>query len=125
MNGLWAARNIIAPVRPGPFEEGQAAQLRRDLDVIREEQGMDIRLVMLLLNELDERTKAGKAFRDEFSAEYPQAIAPAQINSSQDVVNAQIDGQTLFALEEPSKTARRALDAYRTNADDLIQRLKQ
>lgn len=123
MNGLWAARNLVVPVRPGPFEEGQAAQLRRDLDVIREEQGVDIRLAMLLLNELDERTKAGQAFRDEFATEYPEAIAPAQINSSQDVVNAQIGGQTLFALEEPSRTAERALESYRRNADELINRL--
>ena len=27
-NGLWAAKNVLAPVKAGPFEEGQAAQLR-------------------------------------------------------------------------------------------------
>lgn len=125
MNGLWAARNLVVPVRPGPFEEGQAAQLRRDLELIRDEQDVNIRLQMMLLNELDERTNAGQAFRDEFATEYPAAIAPAQINSSQDIVNAQIGGETLFALEDPSSTAERALDAYRTNADELITRLSQ
>lgn len=123
-NGLWAARNILAPVRPGPFEEGQAAQLRRDLDAIHAEQDVDIRLTMLMLNELDERTKAGRSFRDEFAAEYPEAIAPHQVNSSQDVVNAQIDGSTLFALEEPSKTATRAREAYMKNAEALLGRLE-
>lgn len=123
-NGLWASQNILAPVRPGPFEEGQAAQLRRDLDAIHAEQNVDIRLTMLMLNELDERTKAGRSFRDEFGAEYPEAIAPSQINSSQDVVNAQIDGQTLFALDEPSTTAQRAREAYLTNAEELLGRLE-
>jgi chromosome partitioning protein len=123
-NGLWAARHILAPVRPGPFEEGQAAQLRSDLETIHSEQDVDIEISMLMLNELDERTNAGQSFRNEFAAEYPDAIAPRQINSSQDVVNAQINGSTLFALDEPSTTAQRAREAYLENAEELLRRLE-
>lgn len=122
-NGLWAARHVVAPVRPGPFEAGQAAQLRRDLKTIRDEQGVDIELVMVLLNEVDERTKAGQAYLEEFQDEYPEALAPVQIPSSQDVQNAQMEGGTLFELERPSKTAQRAIDAYETNAGTLVDRL--
>ncbi|WP_267164448.1 ParA family protein [Halovenus salina] len=122
-NGLWAAGSVVAPVRPGPFEAEQAAQLRRDLETIRTEQGVDIELEMVLLNEVDERTKAGKAYLDEFETEYPDALAPTQIPSSQDVQNAQMNGETLFQLERPSKTAQRAVDAYETDAKELIERL--
>ena len=122
-NGLWAAKHVVAPVRPGPFEAGQAAQLRRDLKTIREEQEVAIELVMVLLNEVDERTKAGKAYLEEFESEYPEALAPAQIPSSQDVQNAQMNGGTLFILDRPSQTAKRAIDAYETDAEGLVERL--
>ncbi len=122
-NGLWAAGSVVAPVRPGPFEAEQAAQLRRDLETIRDEQGVGIELVMVLLNEVDERTKAGKAYLDEFQSEYPDSLAPIQIPSSQDVQNAQMNGGTLFGLERPSKTAQRAIEAYETDAKELIDRL--
>lgn len=122
-NGLWAAKHVVAPVRPGPFEAGQAAQLRRDLKTIREEQDVSIELVMVLLNEVDERTKAGQAYLEEFEEEYPEALAPAQIPSSQDVQNAQMNGGTLFALERPSQTAERAIEAYETDAQTLVERL--
>jgi chromosome partitioning protein len=109
--------------RPGPFEAGQAAQLRRDLKTIREEQDVHIELVMVLLNEVDERTKAGRAYLKEFDEEYPEALASAQIPSSQDVQNAQMNGATLFSLQRPSKTAERAIEAYETDAQALVERL--
>lgn len=123
-NGLWAAKSIIAPVRPGPFEEGQTVQLRRDLKDIQQEREIEIELVMLLLNELDERKRADKKFHNKFSKEYSSSIAPRQIPSSQDIVNAQIKGKTIFSLEDPSATAKRARDAYRENATELVNRLE-
>ncbi|RKS74159.1 chromosome partitioning protein [Haloarcula quadrata] len=122
-NGLWAAGHVVAPVRPGPFEAGQAEQLRQDLETIRNEQGVSIELVMVLLNEVDERTKAGKTYLEEFQTEYPDSLAPTQIPSSQDVQNAQMNGGTLFALERRSKTADRAIEAYETDAEVLVDRL--
>lgn len=122
-NGLWAAKNVVAPVRPGPFEAGQAAQLRRDLKTIREEQDVALELIMVLLNEVDERTKAGKAYLKKFQNEYPESLAPEQIPSSQDIQNAQMNGGTLFTLENPSRTATRAIEAYETDARVLVERM--
>jgi len=122
-NGLWAAEKVIAPVRPGPFEAEQADQLRRDLKTIREEQDVHIKLEMVLLNEVDERTKAGQAYLDEFESEYPGAMAPSQIPSSQDIQNAQMTGSTLFGLDNPSVTAERAIGSYEKNAKELVERL--
>ena len=123
-NGLWAARNVLASVRPGPFEAEQAAQLRRDLVAIRENQGIDIELTMVILNEVDERTKVGRQFLARFKEEYPEAIAPSQTVSSQDVQNAQLSGCTLFELETPSDTAQRAMAAYEQNATALVDRME-
>lgn len=49
-------------------------------------------------------------------ATYPEALAPIPIPQSQDIKNAQREGRTIFALEDPSPTARRAREAYRENA---------
>lgn len=122
-NGIWAAQNVVAPVLPGSFEEDQAAELRSDLERIEKNQGISIELAMLMINGIDAQTKAGRHFQEEFSAEYPDAIAPEQVCSSQDIRNAQLDGKTLFALDEPSATAERAIEAYRTNAAELMERL--
>ena len=75
---------------------------------------------MVLLNEVDERTKAGQTYLEEFETEYPEALAPAQIPSSQDVQNAQMNGGTLFSLERPSQTAQRAIEAYDIDAQALV-----
>lgn len=123
-NGLWAANQVIAPVRPGPFEAEQAAQLHRDLETIREEQAAEVELVMVLLNEVDQRTRAGQRYLEEFADEYPETIAPMQIPSSQDIQNGQMNGQTLFALSSPSATADRAITAYETDAAELVDRLE-
>jgi len=123
-NGLWATRNVLASVRPGPFEAEQAAQLRRDLVSIRNNQGIDIELTMVILNEVDERTKVGRQYLAQFKEEYPEAIAPAQIISSQDIQNAQLSGCTLFQLESPSDTAQRAMAAYEQDAAGLVERME-
>jgi chromosome partitioning protein len=57
------------------------------------------------------------------SGDYGEVLAPEQIPGSQDITNAQQDGQTIFQLEQPSQTAQRALAAYRENARTLAGRM--
>lgn len=121
-NGLWAARHVITPVRAGPFEQEQMAQLEADLDEIRAGQEIDINLALLLINEYDERQTIDRELFEQLNTDYPEVLAPEQIPSSQDITNAQQEGQTIFQLEQPSKTAQRALAAYRKNARTLIGR---
>lgn len=121
-NGLWAARHVITPVRAGPFEQEQMTQLEADLDEIRAGQQIDIDLALLLINEYDERQTIDCDLFEHLSTEYAEVLAPQQIPSSQDITNAQQVGQTIFQLEQPSKTARRARAAYRENAHELIAR---
>lgn len=122
-NGVYAAGNVLAPVEMGPFESEQAAQLDADLGAFRD-QYTDVDLVMVLPNKVDTRTKLGAAYLDEFAERYPAAIAPEPIPSSQDIRNAAKAGRTVFALDDPSATAKRARDAYLTNTTELLTRLR-
>jgi len=122
-NGLWAARNVIAPVEMGPFESEQAKALDDDLATIAGRFEVDVRLVMVLPNKIDTRTKLAEQYLDEFEEAYPDAIAPEPIPMSQDIRNAAERGQTAFALEEPSSTARRAREAFLADAEALVARM--
>lgn len=122
-NGLWAARNVIAPVEMGPFESEQAKALDDDLATIAGRFEVDVRLVMVLPNKIDTRTKLAEQYLEEFAEAYPEAIAPEPIPMSQDIRNAAERGQTAFALEEPSSTARRAREAFLADAEALVARM--
>ena len=122
LNGLWAAENVMVPVRPGPFEAEQAAALQDDVAEINDQFDLAIELTLVIPNEVDLRTKLGKHYVEAFADEYPNAIGE-QIPSSQDIQNQQKRGETVFALEEPSKTAHRALEAYEANAELLETRV--
>lgn len=123
LNGLWATRAVLAPVELGPLERGQLDALQVDLDELAENFAVDVALAMVLPNRVDTRTKLSGDLLDDLGAAYPEAIAPEPIPQSQDIRNAQQDGQTVFALEEPSSTARRAQEAYLADAAELYDRL--
>ena len=124
MNALRAAGHVIALSKPAPFDEGQARKLRTDLESMVEQQTLDTDLTMVMLNELDGNTIAGQEFLRRFEAEFGPAMAPQQIPSTQDIINAQMHGTTLFELEDPLATAERAIDAYRANATELARRFE-
>ena len=123
-SGLWAARNVIAPVEMGPFEAEQADALRADLAKLADAFDVDVTLALVLPNKVDTRTKLAEEYLEAFREEYPDAIAPEYVPYSQDIRNATEQGRTAFALEDPSSTARQAGDAYHEAAEVLIERLK-
>jgi len=122
-NGLWAAQNVLAPVEMGPFEAEQVGALRDDLAKVEANFNINVDLAMVLPNKVDSRTKLAGEYLDAYREEYPRAIAPKYVPSSQDIRNATEQGQSIFALDNPSGTARKARDAYRTNAEVLIERI--
>jgi chromosome partitioning protein len=124
MNALRAAGHVVALSKPAPFDEGQARKLRSDLATMVEKQTLDTDLTMVMLNELDGNTIAGREFLRRFEAEFGAAMAPQQIPSTQDIINAQMRGTTLFQLDDPLATAGRAMDAYRANAAELARRFE-
>lgn len=125
LNGLWAARNVIAPVELGAFEERQMDALIEDLEELKDVFEVDVGTVMVLPNRVDTRTSLANTLLEELTDDFAETIAPAYIPQSQDIRNAQREGRTVFALEEPSQTAQRASDAYRENATALMNRLQQ
>lgn len=124
-NGLWAVGNVIAPVEMGVFEASQVEALKNDLDKIGENFGVDIRISMILPNKVDRRTKLAREYLGEFEDAYPGRMAPGYIPVSQDIRNAANSGRTVFMLEEPSRTARRARERFVENADELVNRLSE
>lgn len=122
-NGLWATRNVIAPVEMGPFEAEQAEALREDLDRLVEAFDVDVRLALVLPNKVDTRTKLAGEYLDAFAEAYPEVIAPRHVPYSQDIRNAAESGHTAFALDSPSKTASQAREAYLAAGEALVDRL--
>lgn len=123
-NGLWATRQVIAPVEMGPFEAEQADALRRDLEKITANFDTTVELALVLPNKVDTRTTLAEEYLDAFDAEYPQAIAPTFVPYSQDIRNAAEKGRTAFALSNPSATAQAAREAYLASAEILVNRLR-
>lgn len=124
LNGLWAARNVVAPVELGAFEEAQMGALLEDLDELEDVFDVTVALMMVLPNRVDTRTSLARTLLEELAETYPETIAPAHVPQSQDIRNAQRNGRTVFAVEDPSETARRARAAYREDAAALIDRLQ-
>lgn len=124
-NGLFATKQVVAPVEMGPFEAGQARELQKDLATITENFDITISLAMVLLNKVDQRTNLASEYLERYEAEYPDILAPMPVPVSQDIRNALDNGETIFALTDPSRTAKQAIEAYRAAATELSTRLQQ
>jgi len=123
-NGVYAAQHVLTPVETGHFEAEQARALVGDLKRFKEAVKRDVSLVMLLPNKVDTRTKLARRYLDQYAERFGDLVAPQPIPDSQDIRNATAQGKTVFALGEPSATAERACEAYRTNAAELTDRIQ-
>lgn len=124
-NGLWAAQHVVAPVEAGEFEAEQAAALQADLAAFSDRFDVDVQLTMLLPNKIDQRTTLAEEYLEQFQANYPDAVAPAHIPTSQDIRNAAREGETVFARKQLSATAERAQKAFIQDAEELVKRLTE
>jgi chromosome partitioning protein len=122
-NGLWAADGVITPVEMGPFESEQASALRRDFGLMTDSYEQEFGLTMILPNKVDQRTTLAEDYLNRFEEAYPEAIAPTYIPVSQDIRNAAENGQTAFALEEPSSTAEQSKEGFLLAASELEERI--
>ena len=122
-NGVYAAEQVLTPVETGHFEAEQARALVGDLNRFQDAVGREVGLAMLLPNKLDQRTKLAQRYLEEYTTEFGELIAPEPIPDSQAIRNAAANGQTVFAYEEPSKTAQRAQEAFQADADVLVDRI--
>ena len=122
-NGVWAAENIIAPVEMGSYEFGQTKQLAEDIDKYRLNWDIDAELTMVIPNKFERGTTLADDYMDRYEEEFNGAMAPEPVAKSQDIRNANETGKTIFELEDPSATAKRAKEAYLANARELVERV--
>lgn len=126
LNGLFAAENIVAPLKPGEFERSQLAQLDQDLDRLGDRYPIAPRLALTMATMVDRRTKQAESFVEYLSDEYP-AAAGEPIPATANIGSEQANGRTLIATpdDELYRSGREACEAYRQNTNLLIDRIQQ
>lgn len=127
INGLFAAENVIAPLKPGEFERKQLENLQRELVAIRDDGDHDAQpmLQLVFATMVDSTTNLADEFTNILAEEYPD-ISGSPVSESANIGNEQANGRTLFALsdDELYDTGRRAREAYRQLTISLLERLE-
>lgn len=125
INGLVAAENVVAPLKPGEFELRQLDRLPTILEENAAESSIDPELVMIIPTMVDLRKTLHGEFLAELNDEYPHLVAPSAVNDAADIEDAPAQGRTVFAADDDElyDTGQRARDAYQTNASELYNRL--
>lgn len=127
INGLFAAENVIAPLKPGEFERKQLENLQRELAAIRDDGDHDAQpmLQLVFATMVDSTTNLADEFTNVLTEEYPEISGPP-VSESANIGNEQANGRTLFALsdDELYDTGRRAREAYRQLTTSLLERLE-
>ncbi|MFC6720954.1 ParA family protein [Natrialbaceae archaeon GCM10025810] len=126
LNGLFAAQQTFAPLRPGEFELNQLDSLETDLETIREKHdGVNPELVMVTPTMIDRREPEHLNFAETVEAEFPEIVGP-RITKTTDIGREQGNGRTIFAIEndELLETGVRARESYRDLTTELLERLE-
>jgi chromosome partitioning protein len=125
LNGLFAAENTVAPLKPGAFERAQLAALDEDLQEISESHDVEPQLTLVFASMVDRRTNLAEEFVDELKDAYPDVSGEA-IPATQNIGNQQAAGRTLFDLKDDElyATGREAREAYRANTELLLNRIE-
>ncbi|WP_436348849.1 ParA family protein [Natronorubrum sp. FCH18a] len=127
INGLFAADNVIAPLKPGEFERNQLENLQVELKEIQddEDHNAEPNLRLVFATMINGTTNLSSEFVDEIESSYPEISGPP-IADSANIGDGQKEGKTLFAYDDDElyKTGRRAREAYRELTADLLDRLE-
>lgn len=127
INGLHAAENVIAPLKPGAFELEQLQNLESELETIGSDNDHDAepQLQLVFATMVDRTTNLSSEFVDRLESDYPEISGPP-VAQSANISDGQSDGRTLFAFEDDElyNTGTRARDAYRDLTDQLLSRLE-
>ena len=112
INGLYAAPNVVVPLKPGAFEQGQFQGLHQDLKRLREDLDAAPLVYMTLATMIRQNVNQHQEFVDDLEAESPEHYGGA-IRNSADVGSVQKRGKTLFdvsdiQLYDTGKAARKA-----------------
>lgn len=124
LNGLFAAQNIIAPLKPGAFERDQLEKLDTTLTEIGTDLGVTLKISLIIPTMIDARETLSESFLTDIAAEYPDTMGEP-VAKSADIGQSQQAGQTLYAVPDDDlySTGKRARQAYRTNTEQLLSYL--
>lgn len=127
INGLYAAENVVAPLKPGAFELKQLRNLESELASIREDNDNEAepQLQLVFATMVDRTTNLASEFVDELEAKYPEIAGPP-VAESANISAGQSEGRTLFGFDDDElyNTGSRARESYRELTRDLLNRLK-
>jgi len=122
LNGLYAAEDTIAPLRPGEFERTQLKKLDQTLaELTTDFSGASPQLSLVFPTMVDQTTLLSERFTNELEGDYPDIVGNA-VAETANIGTGQAEGRTLFAYpdDELYDTGRRARNAYQENTTKLL-----
>jgi chromosome partitioning protein len=124
LNGLFAARNVVAPLKPGAFERDQLQKLDATLEEISADLNVDLGLALIIPTIISSQETLSESFVEYVTEEYPEIVGEP-VTKTADIGNNQNAGRTLFAVpdDELYATGKRAREAYSANTEQLLSRL--
>ena len=124
LNGLFAARNVVAPLKPGAFERDQLKKLDATLDEISADLDVNLGLALIIPTIISSQETLSESFVEYVTDEYPEIVGEP-VTKTADIGNNQNSGRTLFAVpdEELYATGARAREAYSANTEQLLSQL--
>ncbi|MFD1632903.1 ParA family protein (plasmid) [Haloplanus ruber] len=124
LNGLFAARSVVAPLKPGAFERDQLQKLDATLAEISADLNIDLGLTLVIPTIISSRETLSESFVDHVNSEYPEIVGEP-VTKTADIGQNQNAGRTLYAVpdDELYATGKRAREAYSANTEQLLTQL--
>jgi len=124
LNGLFAARNVVAPLKPGAFERDQLQKLDATLEEISTDLDVDLDIALVIPTIISSQETLSESFVEYVTEEYPEIVGEP-VTKTADIGNNQNNGRTLYAVpdDELYSTGKRAREAYSANTEQLLTQL--
>lgn len=122
INGLVAARHVVAPLRPGAFERDQLATLEQQLTDLSSDLVIDteLSLAAVVPTMIDRRTNQSEAFVSDLRSTHEDLVTEP-VPQTANIGTLQSEGRTLFDAEELYTTGEEARTAYRDATTHLLE----
>src|SRR3989344_4370243 len=117
INGLVAADEVIIPVQCEYYALEGLSQLLKTVELVRENLGVDLKVMGALLTMFDKRNKLCREVAKEVGRNFPYYVFNAIIPRNIELAEAPSHGQTIFQYQPSSRGAK----AYRQFAEELIK----
>ncbi|RLM32662.1 ParA family protein [Haloarcula sp. Atlit-120R] len=126
LNGLFAARDVVAPLKPGAFERDQLRKLDATLDEISDDLDVDLGLTLVIPTIINQSENLSEEFVAYVRGEFPEVVGHP-VTKTADIGNNQDEGRTLYGVsdDELYSTGDRARESYTANTEQLLDSLTE